>query len=135
MKKNMLIMIMLIFISFSILTDVEADDGYFNISIYRIFVNVEKFENISLSTSGIIGISDRGDYYLYSDLGSMKNDVRINSILLIDTKVIDKTIKLANYIGKYVLIEGTFKKHNYIHQSSGYLEQITRIIEYPLVKG
>ena len=111
-----------------------ADDKVKNLSIYNILSNGEIFDNIEISTSGILGKTLSGEYCLYSDIGSMKNDVWVNSILLNIHNISSNEEDINVFIGSYVLINGIYNSRSIRDLHSGTIKNIDRIRQYPLIK-
>jgi len=61
---------------------VTAGGNMEHISIYKLISNPSQFHGEVVSTAGVLGVSQDGDYLLFTDEASYENEVLINSVLL-----------------------------------------------------
>jgi hypothetical protein len=132
---NKLVQVTLLLIAVVFCGAVNAGGQVEHISIYKLISNPSQFHGEVVSTAGVLGMSQDGDYLLFTDEASYENEVSINSVLLAVSPVEAQELGLKGELGKYVLIIGNYNQKSPRLLHSGVIKPKMKIKTYPLIKA
>ncbi len=134
-KMNRLAQATLLLITVVFCRAVNAGDNIEHISIYKLISNPSQFHGEVVSTAGVLGMSQDGDYLLFTDEASYENEVLINSVLLAVNPSEAQELSFKEGLGKFVLIIGIYNQKSPRLLHSGVIQPKMKIKTYPLIKA
>lgn len=132
---NRLAQVTLLLITVVFCGAVNAGGQVEHISIYKLISNSSQFRGEVVSTAGVLGMSQDGEYLLFTDEASYENEVSINSVLLAVNSAEAQELGFEAGLGKYVLIIGSYNQKSPRLLHSGVIQPKMKIKSYPLIKA
>ena len=132
---NRLVQIAILLVAMIFCNTVNAGGQVEHISIYNLISNPSQFHDRVISTAGVLGKDQDGNYLLFTDAASYENEVLINSVLLAVNSTKAQELGFKGALGKYVLIIGNYNQKSPRLLHSGVIHPKKKVKTYPLIKA